>query len=123
MSQCTFKTRDGRSCKGAPVGSHGGCYAHDPQFELHRRRVAKKNGRRGGRGRPNPGTADLARLQEQFEALGEKVLKGEVDRAAAAVTVQAWSAARACIATSAKLRELEEIEERLDALEKQRGVT
>jgi hypothetical protein len=123
MSQCTFTKRDGSPCRGVAVGGHGGCFAHDPQFELHRKRVAKKNGKRGGRGRPNPGTADLARLQQQFESLGERVLRGEVDSREAAVAVQAWNAARACIATSARLRELEEVEERLEALERQRGLS
>ncbi len=49
------------------------------------------------------------------------MLAGAVDRAEAAVAIQAWNGARACIAASAKLRELEDIEARLDALEGAKG--
>jgi hypothetical protein len=63
----------------------------------------------------------LHRLQSRFEALAEQVLAGTVDRAEAAVAIQAWNGARASIAASAKLRELEDIEARLDALEGAKG--
>jgi hypothetical protein len=64
----------------------------------------------------------LHRLQSRFEALADNVLAGAVDRAEAAVAIQAWNGARACIAASAKLREIEDFEKRLDALEKRRGM-
>ena len=44
-----------------------------------------------------------------------------MDRADAAVTIQAWNGARACIQASVKVREVEELEARLDALEKTLG--
>jgi hypothetical protein len=117
MSQCAFDKRDGGRCGGGAVGPSGGCYAHDPAYQLDRKRDARRNGKRGGRGRPNPGTADLHRLQSRFEDLAEKVLAGTVDRADAAVAIQGWNGARACIAASARVRELEDVERRLDALE------
>jgi hypothetical protein len=117
MAKCTFAKRNGDECRGVAVGPSGGCYAHDPAYELDRKRDARRNGKRGGRGRPNPGTADLARLQKSFEDLADKVLAGTVDRADAAVAIQAWNGARACIAASARVRELEDVERRLDALE------
>ena len=107
---------------GVDVGPLGGCYQHDPSYELDRKRDAQRNGKRGGRGRPNPGTADLHRLQSRFEALAEQVLAGTVDRADAAVAAQCLNGARSCIAASAKLREIEDFEKRLDALEKRRGM-
>jgi hypothetical protein len=123
MALCSGERADGRPCKAQAIADSQWCFNHHPEYELARRRRASKGGKRGGRGRTHPGTGDLLKLQKQLESLGEKVLKGEVDRAAAAVTIQAWQAARACIVASARLRELEEVEERLDALEKQRGVT
>jgi hypothetical protein len=117
MAKCTFTKRDGDECRGVAVGPSGGCYAHDPAYELDRKRDARRNGKRGGRGRPNPGTADLHRLQSRFEALAEQVLAGTVARADAAVAIQAWNGARACIAASVRVRELEDVERRLDALE------
>jgi|SRR5918998_4566684 hypothetical protein len=47
----------------------------------------------------------------------ERVLKGEVNRGTAAVVTQIWNGARSCVVASARMRELEEIEERLRALE------
>ena len=52
MPQCVFKTRGGNPCGGIAMGSHGGCFAHDPDFELARRRNARKGGKRGGRVAP-----------------------------------------------------------------------
>lgn len=122
MANCTFTKRNGDECRGVAVGPLGGCYQHDPSYELDRKRDAQRNGKRGGRGRPNPGTADLHRLQSRFEALAEQVLAGTVDRADAAVAAQCLNGARSCIAASAKLREIEDFEKRLDALEKRRGM-
>ena len=122
MAKCTFTKRNGDECRGVAVGPLGGCYQHDPSYELDRKRDAQRNGKRGGRGRPNPGTADLHRLQSRFEALAEQVLAGTVDRADAAVAAQCLNGARSCIAASAKLREIENFEKRLDALEKRRGM-
>lgn len=122
MAKCTFTKRNGDECRGVAVGPLGGCYQHDPSYELDRKRDAQRNGKRGGRGRPNPGTADLHRLQSRFEVLAEQVLAGTVDRADAAVAAQCLNGARSCIAASAKLREIEDFEKRLDALEKRRGM-
>ncbi len=68
MAKCTFTKRNGDECRGVAVGPLGGCYQHDPSYELDRKRDAQRNGKRGGRGRPNLGTADLHRLQSRFEA-------------------------------------------------------
>jgi hypothetical protein len=121
MARCTFKTRDGSVCNSVATGSSGGCYQHDPEYELVRRRNARKGGQQGGRGRANPGTLDLARLQRRFESLADKVLAGEVDKGDGAVAAQCLNGARACIASSLKAREVEDIERRLDALEDQRN--
>ena len=118
MARCRFRKRDGTACMGAATGSNGGCWAHDDDYRLQRKRIARKGGQSGGRGRASsPGTEDLARLQRAFEDLAERVLAGTIDRSDAAVATQAWNGARACIVASARLRELEEVEKRLGALE------
>ncbi len=116
-ASCLYQKKDGTPCLGVPKGPHGGCYSHDPAFELDRRRDAKRNGKRGGRGRPNPGTADLARLQHVLEDLADDVLAGTVDKSQAAVACQLLTAARGCIVAAGRLRELESVEERIEALE------
>lgn len=123
MASCSGIKADGGRCRAQAITGSQYCFSHHPDYELARRRRASKGGKSGGRGRTHPGTYDLARLQQRCEDLSAKVLDGEVDRGDAAVVAQLLNTARACIATSAKLRELEEVEARLDALEKQRGLS
>jgi hypothetical protein len=127
MAQCAFTRKDKQPCKGVAIGPLGGCWAHDPTYENDRVKTTpakRRGGQRAGRGRPawqplnTPGAEDLLRLQASFEQLADDVLSGEVDKASAAVCIQAWGGARACVLGSAKLREQFEIEQRLEALEK-----
>lgn len=117
LAYCLYKKRDGTPCSGIQKGPHAGCYQHDPAFELDRKRDAKRNGKKGGRGRPKPGTADLVRLQRVLEDLADEVLAGTVDKGKAAVACQLLTAARGCIVAAGRLRELETVEERIAALE------
>jgi hypothetical protein len=79
-----------------------------------RRRNATKGGKRGGRGRPS---AELARLQERFEELVERVLSGEVERGVGAVVGQLLNGARACLRDGLAAREQEELVGRLEEVE------
>ena len=117
MALCSGERADGRPCKAQAIADSQWCFNHHPEYELARRRRASKGGKRGGRGRTHPGTADLARLQRHFESLADKVLADTVDRAEAAVAIQAWNGARSCVVASVRVRELEELEARLSALE------
>ncbi len=117
MSQCSATTRSGARCKGVAIDGLGLCVSHHPEFAHARRRNASRGGKRGGRGRRSPATAELARLQEHFEDLAENVLAGTLDRGKAAVAIQALNGARACVRDAVAAREQEEIAQRLDALE------
>jgi hypothetical protein len=90
------------------------CIGHHPDQADARRRRASKGGKRGGRGRP---TSELARLQGRFEELADRVLAGDVDRAAGAVAGQLLNGARACVRDGLTAREQEELVERLEELE------
>ena len=114
MGRCTAITRGGGRCKGVAIDGSGLCYAHHPDHEQDRRRAAHKGGKRGGRGRP---TSELARLGARFEELADKVLSGEVDRAAGAVAGQLLNGARACVRDALTAREQEELIERMEELE------
>ena len=121
--RCRYKTKQGTQCSRRAVAGYLGCFNHEPAFELARRANATKAGQLGGRGRSNrrasttPGAVDLLRLQERFERLADGVLDSKVDKADAAVAIQALNGARSCVLGAAKLRELFEVEQRLDALE------
>jgi hypothetical protein len=114
MGKCTAITRGGGRCKGVAIDGSGLCYSHHPDHEQDRRRAARKGGKRGGRGRP---TSELARLGARFEELADKVLSGEVERAAGAVAGQLLNGARACVRDGLTAREQEELEARIAALE------
>ena len=91
------------------------CIGHDPDQAEARRRRASKGGKRGGRGRPS---AELARLQRRFEELAEAVLSGEIERGVGAVAGQLLNGARACVRDALAAREQEELESRLEELER-----
>ncbi len=117
MAKCTAITRGGSRCKGDAIDSSGYCYSHHPDHAEDRKRAARKGGRRAGRGRPSPATAELARLQKRFEDLADEVLGGAVDRGDAAVVAQLLNGARACLVGLLKAREQEELVQRLEELE------
>ena len=114
MAQCSGITRTGTACKGIPIDGSQWCYVHHPDHAEERRRHGARGGKRGGRGRPS---AELARLQRRFEELADKVLAGDVDRAAGAVAGQLLNGARACVRDGLSAREQEELIERLETLE------
>ena len=114
MAKCSGITRAGTACKGIPVGGSQWCYVHHPDHAEERRRHGSKGGKRGGRGRP---TSELQRLGARFEELADKVLAGEVERAAGAVAGQLLNGARACVRDGLSAREQEELVERLEQLE------
>ena len=114
MAKCSGITRTGTACKGIPMEGSQWCYVHHPDHAEERRRHGSKGGKRGGRGRP---TGELARLGARFEDLADKVLDGEVDRAAGAVAGQLLNGARACIRDGLTAREQEELVERMEELE------
>ena len=114
MAKCSGITRSGTACKGTPIDGSQWCYVHHPDHAEERRRHGARGGKRGGRGRPS---SELARLQRRFEELADKVLSGEVERAAGAVAGQLLNGARACVRDGLTAREQEELEARIAALE------
>ncbi len=109
-STCTATKRDGSPCTLPANGPSGLCWAHDPANAERRRRGQS----RGGRSKPS---RELARLQQRFEEMAERVLSGEIERGVGAVAGQLLNGARACVRDGLAAREQEELVERLEALE------
>ena len=114
MAKCSAITRAGGACKGIPIDGSSYCYVHHPDHAEQRRRHGAMGGKRGGRGRPS---TELARLQRRFEEIAERVESGALVRGRAAVMIQAYGGARACVRDGLAAREQEELIERLQALE------
>jgi hypothetical protein len=112
--RCAAITRAGKRC--LLVATHGSyCYSHSPQTAEKRKRSASKGGKAGGNGRG--GQSEIADLKAQLEDLAADVLSGEVGRSEAAVVNQILNTRARLIELERKIREQEELEDRLEALE------
>ena len=113
MTQCTATKRSGERCTLPAKGQHGLCWAHNPDNAEQRRRTAS----RGGRSKPS---REIRSLKKQLEDLATDVLEGRVERGNAVVVNQILNTRARLIELERKVRETEELEERLDALEQAR---
>lgn len=107
--RCAAITRGGERCKlDATSGSY--CWSHDPENAEAR----KRRGRRGGKAR---GTGELSEIKREIRAVIADALSGEIGRGVAAVAFQGYNALLKAVETERRIREQEEIIERLEALE------
>jgi len=90
------------------------CWNHHPDYEQARRRRASKGGKRGGRGRLQ---AELTEIKQRLSDLAEDVLEGRQDRGVAAVVSQVLNVYLRALSVELKVREQQEITERLEELE------
>ena len=100
------------------MDGYGYCYGHRPDLEEERRRSASRAGKRGGRGRSRAPIKEIADLKAQLEDLAEDVLEGRRDKGVAVVVNQILNTRLRAIELERKIKETEELEERLEALER-----
>jgi hypothetical protein len=111
MARCPGIKRDGGRCTVIVNGSQTTyCYQHDPKRAEERRR----NASRAARSKPS---REMAVLKGQLRAVADGVLSGAVEPKRGAVAVQALSALTRAIEQERKIKEADELTERLDALE------
>jgi hypothetical protein len=108
--QCTGITRDGQQCTRTVNGPRGYCWLHDPAHARERSRYASV----GGRTKPS---SEVYRLKEELRDLREGVLSGQVERNDAAVVIQIARVIKDLIELERRIKETEEFEARLAALE------
>jgi len=114
MQICSATKRDGTPCMLPVKGQQKVCWAHDPKNSAQRRRTAS----RGGRGKPN---RELASLKSKVEQLAEDVLQGEVPTGRGAITNQVYNTLIRCFELERRLKETQELEERISAIEQRQG--
>jgi hypothetical protein len=115
LAKCSGITQAGTACKGIPIDGSDYCYAHHPDHIEERRRHGSKGGKRGGRGRPQ---AELTEIKQRLSDLAEDVLEGRQDRGVAAVASQVLNVYLRAVSVELKVREQQEITERLEELER-----
>ena len=112
--QCSAITSAGERCKlDATSGSF--CWSHAPENANARRR----NARRGGKA---AGSSELAGVKREIRSVIDSVLSGGVKTGVAAVAFQGYNTLIRSIEQERRQRELEELEERITALERRREI-
>ena len=117
MNRCPGIKRDGSRCTVSVEPPQTYCWWHDPANSDARRRAASRGGKRAGRGRPQ---AELVAVKTQLQEMADGVLSGETNRAAAAVAGQLLNIKLRAIEVERKVKETEELEERIEQLERAR---
>ena len=115
MARCAGITAAGDRCKAEAIPGEQWCWNHHPDHEQARRRRASKGGKSGGRGRPAVQLKDVKAL---LEDLTERVLAGELQTGPAAVANQLLNTRLRAIEMERKIKETEELEARIGALER-----
>jgi LPS O-antigen subunit length determinant protein (WzzB/FepE family) len=110
MGQCAGIKRDGNRCTVVVNGSREHCYQHDPTKAEQRRRSAFK----AGKSKPSK---EIVAIRGRLSDLADDVLAGRVDRADAAVAGQLLNYVIRAVSVEMKVKEVTELEERLEALE------
>ena len=109
--QCTAVKRNGEPCTLPANGPQGLCWAHDPANAEKRRKGAS----RGGKAKAN---RELPSIKALLEDLTDQVLAGELPTGQAAVANQLINTRLRAIETERKIRETEDLEARIEALER-----
>ncbi|MGF1472422.1 MAG: hypothetical protein ACFB50_11885 [Rubrobacteraceae bacterium] len=91
------------------------CYGHRPDLAEERKHNASKGGSTGGRGRPGHG--EITRLRKQLKDLAASVVEGKLETSRGAVANQLIGTQVRLLEFERRLRETEELEGRLDAIE------
>ncbi len=110
MPPCGGFKPDGSPCQRIVGPSQTYCHAHDPSRSDQRRRAAS----RAARSKPNQ---EVAAIKQSLKALAGDVLEGRVGRADAAVVGQIYNVVLRTLEIERKIREQEELVERLEELE------
>jgi hypothetical protein len=114
LNSCSGITNAGGRCRAIAISGSDYCHAHHPNRAAARRRAASKGGKRGGRGRPQ---VELTNIKDQLQELADNVLAGDVDKGVATVASQILNVYLRAVSVELKVREQQELEERLAELE------
>jgi uncharacterized protein YceH (UPF0502 family) len=114
MPRCAGKKGGATPCERIVGSSQQYCYAHDPAFAEDRKRAASKAARSPAKGRS---TSEIRQIKGRLEDLYTAVLEGRAERAAAAVANQIANTQLRAIELERRVREQDELEDRLDELE------
>lgn len=114
---CTATTQYGRKCQKPPQPGKEVCWSHDPENAEARKRLA----RAGGVAVHSPVAFEIQELKEELRGLATDVKEGKLAPAHGTVLNQLFNTILRAIAEERKVRETEELEERIARLEEKGG--
>jgi hypothetical protein len=115
VARCSAIRVSGERCRGVPIRSSDLCAAHHPDYRERRRSGA----RRGGKAR---GTSEMASVKAEIKRVIEDVLESRIERGVGTAAFMGFNALLKAIETERRIREQDELEERITALEQAEGV-
>ena len=113
MAQCNRIKANGERCRARAMPASEWCYNHDPAHSEKRKQSASKGGKRGGRGR----NKDLKDVKAWLLRLASDVEEGKLEAKNGAVVSQILNVFFRGVEVERRIKEAEELEERLEALE------
>jgi hypothetical protein len=111
MHKCAGIKPNGGRCERIVSSEQTYCYSHDPARQEER----KRNAARGGKAKAS---GEIGAVKASLQALANATLAGAVDRSVAAVTSQIWNVYLSAVRTELKAKEVTELEERIEELER-----
>ncbi len=111
LPRCQGTKGDGSPCEKIVKASEPYCYSHDPKSAERRSQAASKAAR------AKHAAGELSDIKAKLKELADGVLIGEVDRANGSVCAQIYGVLLRAIEAERKIKEAEELEQRLEALE------
>jgi hypothetical protein len=114
MPRCAGTKRDGGRCTTIVKPPQTHCYQHDPARAGERSRNASK----AARTKPS---REIGDLKKRIGEVVEAVLDGTQDRGRAAVAIQGFNSLRGVLELERKVRELDDLEARIEQLEQANG--
>jgi hypothetical protein len=110
MARCAAIKANGERCRLDAKGKQSMCWAHAPENAAARRKRAS----RGGKAKANQ---ELPSIKARLEDLTEQVLAGDLETGRAAVANQLINTRLRAIELERKIKEADELEARIEALE------
>ncbi len=113
MASCSAIKPNGERCKGIAKGGSEWCPAHDPARAKARSRSASKAAK------SKPGT-EIRGIKQEIRDVIEAVRIGALPKGTGAVVFQGYNVLIKAVEQERKVRELDELEERVEKLEQER---
>ena len=111
---CASTTQYGRPCRNQAQLGKSVCWSHDPENATQR----AQNARAGGIAVHSPATLEFAELKDELKALIKEVKDGKVAPGVASVITQLANVLLRGIEQERKVKETEELEQRIGELER-----